>query len=100
MGVEEAGEGVSDGRGGSAAGDGLDGAAQPAGADELSFQCAEHRQREKSDDNGELERGEVVGNEHVRQEGDESTCDIGAGDGEGGTVGSVGGGLFEAKFEA
>jgi hypothetical protein len=100
VGVEEAGEGVGDGGGGSSDGDGLDGAAKPASAYELSFQRAEDSEGEKGDDDGELESGEVVGDQHVREQGDEAAGNVRAGDGECGAMGSVGGWLFEAKLEA
>ncbi len=38
--------------------------------------------------------------EHVGQQRDETAGDVGCGDGEGGAVGAVGGGFFEAEFEA
>ncbi len=38
--------------------------------------------------------------EHVGQQRDEAAGDVGEGDGEGGAVGAVGGGFFEAEFEA
>jgi hypothetical protein len=100
VGVEEAGEGVGYGGGGSANGDGLDGAAEPAGADELSFQRTEDGQGQKGDDDGELEGGEVVRDEHVGEQGDDAARDVGAGDGKGRAMGAVGGRLFEAELEA
>ena len=45
---------------------------------------------------GELEGGDVILQEHVGEERDEASGDIGEGDGEGGAVGAGGGGLFEA----
>src|SRR6185437_11290740 len=73
--VEEAGEEVSDCCRGSADGDGLDGAAQPAGANELSFQRAKEQKRDEGDDDGELEGGEVVADEHVGQQRNEAAGD-------------------------
>ncbi len=53
--VEEAGEGVGYGGGGASDEGGLDGAAEPAGAYELSFERSEDGQGEEGDDDGELE---------------------------------------------
>jgi hypothetical protein len=39
-------------------------------------------------------------NEHVGEQRDEAAGDVGGGDSEGGTMGSVGGGFFEAELEA
>ena len=97
--VEEAGQGVGY-SGGDASDDcGLDGAAEPAGANELSFQRAEDGQGQERDDNRELESFGVVGYEHVGQERDEAPGDVGECDGGAGAMGTVGGRLFEAEFE-
>ena len=100
MGVEEAGEGIGGGSGGPSDEGGLEGAPEPAGADEFALDRSEEGQGEKGDDDGELERLFWAGDEHVRQERDEAAGDVGEGDGEGGAVGTVGGGPFEAKLEA
>ncbi len=47
-----------------------------------------------------LRASSVVGDEHVGQQRDEASGDVGERDGEGGAVGAVGGRLFEAEFEA
>jgi hypothetical protein len=100
VGVEETGEGVGDGGGGSSYGDGLDSAAEPAGAYEFAFEGSEDCESEEGDDDGEFKGGEVVGDEHVGEQRDEATGDVGEGDGEGGAMGAIGCGFFEAEFEA
>jgi hypothetical protein len=98
--VQEAGEGVGYGGGGSSNSDGLDGATEPAGTDEFALERSEEGKGDEGDDNGELEGFEVVCNQHIREQWDETTGDVGGSNGEGGAVGSVGGRLFKAKLEA
>ena len=98
--VEEAGEGVGCCGGDSSDEGGLEGAAEPAGAYEFSFECSEDGQGYEGDDDGELEGFDGVVHEHVGKQRDEAAGDVGGGDGEGGAVGAVGGGFFEAEFEA
>ncbi len=98
--VEEAGEGVGCGGGDASDEGGLGGAAKPAGSDDLSFEGSEDGQGHESDDDGELEGFEVAGDEHVGEQRNKAAGDVGEGDGEGGTMGAVGGGLFEAQLEA
>ena len=79
MSVEQASESICGSRSGSSDGDGLDGAAEPSGAYEFSFERAEDDQSGEGDDDGELESRQVVLHEHVREQRNEAACDIGGG---------------------
>jgi hypothetical protein len=98
--VEEAGEEVGGGSGGAADADGLEGVAEGPGADQFALDRAEEGKGEEGDEDGIPEGEEVVREEHIGEQGDEASGDVGESDGEGGAVGAVGGGLFEAEFEA
>lgn len=98
--VEETGQGVGNGGSSPADGDGLDGAAEPSRAYELSFERAEEGEGDEGDDNGQLERGQVVAYQHVREQRDDAPGDVGTGDGKCRTVGTVCRRLFKAKLKA
>ncbi len=94
------GDEVSDGRGSATDGDGLEGTAKGSAAEETALESAEEGEGNQGDNDGDAEGGEVIRKEHVGDERDEAACDVGEGDGEGGAVGLVSGGFFEAEFEA
>lgn len=98
--IEEAGQSVGYGGGGSSNGDGLDGAAEPSSTYELSFERAEEGKSDEGDDNRELEGSKVVAYQHVGEQRNDSSDDVRTGDGKGRAVGAVCGRLFEAKLEA
>jgi hypothetical protein len=98
--VEEAGEGVSDCCGCASDEGGLDGAAEPAGAQELSFEAAEDGQGGESDDRGEFKRFQIVVDEHVGEKRDHASGDVRRGDGESGADGAASRRFFEAQLEA
>ena len=79
---------------------GLDGAAEPTGSDEHTFDSTEDGEGEQGDCDRELECFGGVGDKDVGEQRNEAAHDVGDGDGEGGTMGAVGGGFFKAEFEA
>lgn len=98
--IEKVGDAEGDGRGCAADADGLEGAAEGSAAEEAAFERTEDSEGEQGDDDGDAQSGGALGDDHVGQERDEAAGDVGDGDGEGGAVGLVFGGFFEAEFEA
>lgn len=74
--VEETGQRVGDGGGGSPDEDGLGGTAEPSGAYELSLERTEEGEGEEGDDDGELERFQAVAHQHVGEQWDNSPGNI------------------------